>query len=309
MRYGYDMATVARTTENALAVDVFTRLGEMGHVLGRPSEEVDGWNARAGLLTAAVRVRLRRPDGVFVDGLEANGAASTHASQHANAYALVYGLVPRQQELAVARYVSGLGNAMGPMTADVLLRSLHVADLDGALVRAVTDPHRPGWAQILARGATFTWESWNARDVPGDSESHGWGSSVLAVLQEDMLGVTVAAPGASRVDVHIPNVGVIRARGRVPTQRGAVLMSWNRTPNGYKIELSVPANVVATVHLPPVARARRASVRTVGSGNYSFVAARSSSSGSPWALVLIAGIGALFIAVVVFGLRRLRHAR
>jgi alpha-L-rhamnosidase len=308
MRYGYDMATVARTTENVLAVDVFSRLAAMGRVLARPSAEIDAWDARARALTSAVRDRLRRPDGVFVDGLEVNGAPSAHASQHANAYALLYGLVPPDQQSAVGRHVSQLGNAMGPMTADVLLRALHRADLDSAVVRAVTDPSRPGWAQILARGATFTWESWNARDVPGDSESHGWGSSVLAVLQEDMLGVTVAAPGASRVDVRIPSVGVMRARGRVPTQRGPVLVSWNRTADDYRIELTVPANVVATVHLPAVA-SRHGSVRTVGSGSYSFVVARSSSSGSPWAIVLIVGTAAVFAAVVVFGLRRLRQAR
>ena len=37
---------------------------------------------------------LRRPNGVLVDGLEADGTPSTHASQIANAYALAFGLVP-----------------------------------------------------------------------------------------------------------------------------------------------------------------------------------------------------------------------
>jgi hypothetical protein len=95
----------------------------------------------------------------------------------------------------------------------------------------------------------------------------------------------------------------------VPTQRGPVLVSWDRTADRYKIELHVPVNVVATVHLPAVAGVRRPSVRTVGSGNFSFDVARSSGRGSPWAIVLIAGTAALFAVAVVFGLRRLRHAR
>ena len=110
---------------------------------------------------------------------------------------------------------------MGPMTADVLLRALHAAGRDDALVTALTDPHRPGWAQILARGATFTWESWNARDVPGDSESHGWGSAMLAVVQSDLLGVRFEAPGAARIVVAVPTLTQFRAAGMVPTQRGA----------------------------------------------------------------------------------------
>ena len=46
---------------------------------------------------AAMRAQLRTSSGVYVDGLEANGAQSTHASQIANAYALSFGLVPPDQ--------------------------------------------------------------------------------------------------------------------------------------------------------------------------------------------------------------------
>ena len=60
----------------------------------------------------------------------------------------------------------------------------------------------PGLGADPRPGATFTWESWNARDVPGDSESHAWGSTVLPALIDRVLGVRVAAPGASRVDVR-----------------------------------------------------------------------------------------------------------
>ena len=43
---------------------------------------------------------------------------------------------------------------------------------------STTRPH-DGWANILARGGTFTWEVWQPSDVIGDSMSHGWGSNVL----------------------------------------------------------------------------------------------------------------------------------
>ena len=40
MRYGYDMATAARTTVNVMAVDAFRRVAELGAALGRPAAEV-----------------------------------------------------------------------------------------------------------------------------------------------------------------------------------------------------------------------------------------------------------------------------
>jgi alpha-L-rhamnosidase len=250
MRYGYDMATAARTTENILAVDVFHRVAQIADELRRPHVEASTERDRATRLTEAIHRKLTGPDGVFIDGLEPNGTPSPHASQQANAYALAYGLVPGAQVDAVADYVVRLGNAMGVSTFANLLYGLHAAGRDRALVEALTDPRRPGYAQILAEGATFTWEAWDARQT-GDSESHGFGSLVLAVLQDDVLGVTVAAPGAVRVDVRTPALAAMRASGIVSTQRGPIPISWSRGSDGrFSLDLTIPANVVATVHIP-----------------------------------------------------------
>ena len=105
---------------------------------------------------------------------------------------------------------------MGPMTIDTMFQALHTAGRDDAIVAALTDPQRPGFAQILGRGATFTWESWNARDVPGDSESHGWGSTVLATMQADLLGVRISEPGAARIDVRTPATPLAAPRAAFP---------------------------------------------------------------------------------------------
>jgi alpha-L-rhamnosidase len=197
-----------------------------------------------------MRARLTRPDGVFIDGLDASGRPSSHASQQANAWALAVGVVPQSQEQAVADHIESLGNAMGVVYFRVLLDALHRAGRDQALVDALTDPNRPGYAQILQRGATFTWESWNAPDV-GDSESHGWGATVLAVLQDDLLGVRADQPGAAHLAIRIPSTSVTSARGVVATQRGPVPVSWTRSPDGAEtLSLQIPANATATAEFP-----------------------------------------------------------
>jgi len=262
MRYGYDVGTAARTTENVLAVDVFRRVAEMADELGRPPSEVSRQRALADRVASAIHQRLTRPDGVLIDGLEPDGKPSTHASQHANAFALEYGLVPPTQVKAVSNYVVKLGNAMGVSDFSDLLYGLHATARDDALVTSITDPKRPGYAQILAEGATFTWESWDARQT-GDSESHGFGAGVLPVLQEDILGVRISAPGAAQVDIRTPAI-TMRAEGVAATQRGPIAISWHRDANGrFGLEITIPANVVATVHIPAVAASIRDDGRSV----------------------------------------------
>ena len=129
---------------------------------------------------------------------------------------------------------------MGVSTFSNLLVGLHNAGRDTAFVAAITDPNRPGYAQILKEGATFTWESWDARQT-GDSESHGFGSTVLTTLQDDILGVSVAAPGGARLDVRTPALTPMHAAGVVVTQRGRIPISWNRrAPGRFSLDVTIP---------------------------------------------------------------------
>ena len=325
------MATVARTTENILAVNVFERVADLARALDRPRSEQQTLRTRAAGLTDAIQLHLRRPNGVLVDGLGANGAQSTHASQIANAYALAFGVVPAPQISTVAGYVAGLGNRIGVSTFTALLDALHAAGRDDDFIAALTDPKRPGYAHILAEGATFTWESWDARQT-GDSESHGFGSTVLRTLQDDVLGVRVVAPGASRVDVATPDVEPMSASGVVVTQRGRIPISWKRGgPGQFSLDVTIPVNVVATIHVPgariaDVSDGHRnltddpgvTSVRetagevvlTVGAGRYELhEPARKAApiNPFPWTVFVFAIVGAFAFAQL--GAMRLRRRR
>ena len=260
MRYGYDVKTVARTTENILAFDVFHRVSQMARALDRPDDEIGLPGVRANSLGRAIQARLRRPDGVFVDGLHADGTASTHASQLANAYAVVY-QVAGTDHGAIADHLVRLKNAMGVSTFPNLLLALHALGRDDAVVAALADVHRPGYAKILQQGATYIWEAWDARQT-GDSESHAWGSPVLTALNDDILGVRGVLPGGAELAIATPKLTPMHARGVVVTQRGRVPIAWTRGPKGrFSLEVTIPANVVATVS---VSAARVTDVRDGG---------------------------------------------
>lgn len=257
-RYGYDMGTAARTTMNVLAVNAFARVAQMATVLG-DTGGADRQQARSAALRSAIYARLIDPRGVYIDGLEADGSQSTHASQQANALALAYSVVPIEHAATVAALVRSQGIALGPDHGLELLRGLHNAGLDAHIAGLLTDASIRGWARIIARGGTFTWEDWEPSDLDGDSMSHGWGSSALVAMQEALLGVTLEAPppdsGTVTLQVTPPPGRLRRAEGTVPTIAGSARVRWQQTSRGLDLLLHVPPNAAARVHLPAPADA------------------------------------------------------
>jgi alpha-L-rhamnosidase len=289
MRYGYDMGTTARTTVNVLAVNVFTRVSQIATVLG-DSQGALAQTVRAGALSEAINARLIGPTGVYIDGLESDGSQSGHASQQASALALTYGIVPDPHKDAVAAHVAGLRIAMGPDHGMELLRGLHAAGLDAHMVDILTDPHGPGWANILASGGTFTWEDWEPSDLDGDSMSHGWGSGALVAILEALLGLTMVAPGPdgrATLAVAPPAGGLASASGRVPTTAGVVGLRWRRSSRRLNLSLSLPPNASAQLVLPGTAASLREGGRALRAGPG--IEVISTSPAGPTTLALGAG--------------------
>jgi alpha-L-rhamnosidase len=164
--------------------------------------------------------------------------------------------------------VAGLGMQQGPMTAHCLLKALNSAGMTDKVITRLTDQTGLGWANILAQGGTFTWESWDA-PAEGQSESHGWGSQVLVDIVESLLGLQVSAPGASTILIAPPAIGLTSASGTVHTERGAVQIDWKRpTAGGLTLDVTIPDNVSATVELPIT---KPGSTSASGAGQPSFV--------------------------------------
>jgi alpha-L-rhamnosidase len=268
MQYGYDVATAAHTTANALAALDFERVAQIASVLGRDDDASAARKARDALV-AAINRRLTRPDGVYVDGLRADGTQSAHAAQQANAFALVCGVVPRSKIAHVGSYVAGLGIRTGPMDGLFLLDALRVAGRTGDVLRILTDTRQPGWAYETAHGGTFTWESWLPSDVEGDSLSHGWGSSALVAFQTALLGVTIepmsTPPSGPVVSIVDPGAGPGSVEGTISTVAGPLSVHWERSGEHVKLYLRVPPN--ATAHVEVGGRAR-----VVGAGLHAFTA-------------------------------------
>jgi alpha-L-rhamnosidase len=236
------------TRMNVLGVNVFRRVGRIASALDRPPAEISLQLDRAAHLEQAISAHLVR-QGVYVDGVTANGSQTATAGQEANACALAYGVVPADRVASVARLVAADGMTAPPRTAAEVIEALastgHVADA----VQILTDPHIDGWAWILAHGATYTWEVWHPSDIIGDSMSHGWGSNVLVEIQRWLLGVQPAGPGYAAFRVVPPDTPLVASvSGTVPTPAGTISVHWERVAGGGRtVDVYVPPNTTAIV--------------------------------------------------------------
>ncbi len=245
------------TRLNVLGANVFLRTAQVAEALHRPGGEVDVQRQRRRALTSAVNRRLTRADGTYVDGLLAGGAPTPTASQTSSACAAAYGIVPAAQLAAVAGYVRDLGMQSPPQNAGEVLATMARAGLYDDLVYRLVDATTDGWANILARGATFTWEVWDPSDIVGDSMSHGWGSTMVPEIQRWLLGVRPTAPGFATFEVVPPPSGLDWALGTVPTPRGTISVAWRRpTPADPRISVDVDVPPNSTAVLSVAARSR-----------------------------------------------------
>jgi alpha-L-rhamnosidase len=264
---------------NLLTVNVFNRVAEMAVALGRPAAEVAKQHQRAHDLTTAINAHLLLPSGYYTDGLDVHGrpvppnddlctCSGAISPQVNNALALQFGIVPPSDVTTVSNYILSKPFSPPVVSAADVLDALRITGRDGAILHILTDASEPGWANILAQGGTFTWEMWNPQDrdvlTPplasllgnGDSRSHGFGSNVLVAIQQTMLGVIPTAPGYASFDVTVPLHALSYARGRVPTPHGPIDVAWSRPAvehRPFDVNVTVPANTEATIHIPAIA--------------------------------------------------------
>jgi alpha-L-rhamnosidase len=255
MRYGYDMATEARTVINAYAYLDYVCVSKIAAQLGELADR-DAYQALAEEIKTTINAKLVNPDGLYVDGLYADGRQSGHISQHANMFPLALGLVPPERQAALLAAVKERRMSVGMATVYWLIRALGEADQGEHLLDLYTNAEWDGWARCLAQGATCTWESWDAGEGGGLSQSHGWGAIGLCGLQQYVLGVKPLLPQFEKIQVKPLDFGskLASAGGRLPTERGEVHVGWQRGADRFRLTLDLPVNVQAHVCLPKLDR-------------------------------------------------------
>ncbi|MBN1361248.1 MAG: family 78 glycoside hydrolase catalytic domain [Sedimentisphaerales bacterium] len=287
MRYGYDMSVESRTVIDAYAYADFDIIARIADVLGHTADR-DTYQANAQAMKNAINALLLSADGVYIDGLNADGSQSPHVSQHANIFPLAMGIVPPANLDAVIEAVKELKMSVGMVTVRWLPEALGQADQGAHLIDLYTNPEWDGWAQTVSLGGTATWESWDAI-TNGQSLSHPWGAVGLLGICEYVLGIKALEPQHELIQVKPLDFAgkLTSARGTLPTDRGDITVQWQRDASRFLLTLTTPDNVTARVYVPKsgttgtkvkvngievtgIAEGEYVYIDTVGSGTHTF---------------------------------------
>lgn len=110
---------------------------------------------------------------------------------------------------------------------------------------------REQWNRMLEKGATTFWETFPGHIGGGHwsrSLCHGWSAAPAYFLTTQVLGVTPAAPGYSRVRIAPQPWNLRWARGVVPTPKGPITVAWSIGDDGkLHIEYDAPAGCAVDV--------------------------------------------------------------
>ena len=109
----------------------------------------------------------------------------------------------------------------------------------------------PSWNYALRNGRTTITERWS----DGGSQNHlalgaaidPWFYQVLAGINPDEM-----APGFKKFTIKpfIPDHDLDWVKAFVYTMHGTISSSWQKKQDGLMLEINVPANTTATIHLP-----------------------------------------------------------
>lgn len=255
--YGDHLAlesTPAEITDTAWCARSADLLSRMSKILDKP-EDAARYRVLYENFKTAWQNAYILPDGMTVCN-----------SQTSYALGLSFGLFP--EELAPAAtgfFLQLIENSnyhinTGFSGIGYLLPSLSAQGHDAAAYNLLLQKEAPSHLSQVQKGATTTWEMWDAyREEPdgtyfldGSFNHYTYGTSA-GFLYTHTLGITSDEnnPGFKHF-YFAPHVteNLSYAGGSYESAYGLISSKWERTKDGYRFDFTVPANTTATLTLP-----------------------------------------------------------
>ncbi|MEI6679940.1 MAG: glycoside hydrolase family 78 protein [Mariniphaga sp.] len=272
-------------TATTIFFDDVRILAKMAGLLGKTADA-----ARYQKLAAEIREAFNKQ---FFNPATMQYAAGT---QTANAIPLDMGMAPDDQRQAVlgnlVKHLQTNGLKTGEIGFPYLLRTLANGGRSDVIFAMINQTDKPGYGFQLNYGATSLPEDWDYQ--PKNSQNHFMLGHINEWFYHDLAGIQCdpAAVGFRNIVIKPVPVGDLTwVKAHYDSLYGRIVSNWQRECAQLTMEITIPANTMATVFVPakdaaevtesgkPAAKAEgvkflrtenNAAVYAVGSGTYQF---------------------------------------
>lgn len=223
-------------------------VGQIARTLGH-TDDAARFDALANGIADAFNRRFLRPG---------TGRYDT-GTQACQAFALHMGLVPPKARAAATEVLVKdiMEMHKGHLTTGIfgtkyMLDALTSAGRADVAYTIVNQKTFPGWGHMIEKGATTLWEHWEFSDNTF-SHNHPMFGSVSEWLIKSIAGISPAddVVGFDRVIIR-PRIcdGLTWAKARYESIRGAITTEWKLDGNALTLDVTIPVNATAEVHVP-----------------------------------------------------------
>ena len=308
--YGDWVAVDNSTPLNLISTAFYARctgmMAEMAQVLGKTSDAAT-YGTLFTNICAAFQSKFVAGDGTVGSGSEGG-------------YALALGfnlLTPAQSVLVSNKFAAAVSAqnghpTTGMVSTHLLLPALTSIGRSDLAYQMLTKTDYPSWGYEISLGATTIFELWNSVNADAtvntsqdgmNSLNHANFGTCAEWFYRGILGIDLLAPGFTKILINPqPGGGLTQAQGAYDSIQGQIASAWQLTNNIFTLNVAIPANTTAEIHVPTtnasvitesgvlassapgityVGFSNNAAIYTVGSGNYAFSSPFSISATTP----------------------------
>jgi alpha-L-rhamnosidase len=192
---------------------------------------------------------------------ESETKSYANGTQTANLLPLYLDIVPEEE----------IGSVFGNLRSDILYKNnthlttgiigtkylmevLNKFRSNDLAYELATQTSYPSWGYMIANGATTLWELWQYKTGPSmNSHNHPMFGSVGAWLYQALAGIgqQIESNGFRNILIQPQMVRDLRyASGTIHTPRGIVTSAWTKSDRNISLEVDIPVNALAEIHLP-----------------------------------------------------------
>lgn len=185
-------------------------------------------------------------------------------TQCAYALAIVFDLLseeqlPRAAEHLVRTIEEREGRlSTGFVGTRYLMQALTKTGRSDVAYRLLLSDEFPSWGFSIKHGATSIWERWDGWTPEKGFQNPGMNSfahysfgAVYLWMFENIGGIRCEAPGFKRFTIDPQMDGPLTwARTSYDSVAGTISTNWSKDERGYRLQVVIPANTIATVCLP-----------------------------------------------------------